>query len=88
MACIQRPKKLPDGVKFDLCISTPQAAAQPSQAVSDLRGIDAGPLSEWVDLRLRGYVSKDECLIAVKDIPKWVAQNGAQLAAINAKGTP
>lgn len=51
-------------------------AAQPSQAPTcDLRGIDAGPLSEWVDLVRRGYVAKDECLIAVKDVPKWLAQN-------------
>jgi len=48
------------------------AAAEP---VNDLRGIDAGPVSEWVDLVRRGYVKKDECLIAVKDIPKWVEQN-------------
>ena len=62
--------------------------AQPSQAPSDLRGIDAGPLSEWVDLVKRGYVAKDECLIAVKDVPKWVAQNGVEpnqaLAALEA----
>lgn len=51
-------------------------AVRPSQAPTcDLRGIDAGPLSEWVDLVRRGYVAKDECLIAVKDVPKWLAQN-------------
>lgn len=51
-------------------------AVQTSQAPTcDLRGIDAGPLSEWVDLVRRGYVAKDECLIAVKDVPKWLAQN-------------
>jgi len=40
----------------------------------DLRGIDADPVSEWVHLIKHGNVSKDECLIAVKDIPKWLAQ--------------
>ena len=59
----------------------PVGDTQPSQAQpepSDLRGIDAGPVAEWVDLVKRGYVSRDECLIAVKDIPLWIAKNSEQ----------
>lgn len=48
------------------------------QEPSDLRGIDACPVAEWVDLVKRGYVSRDECLIAVKDIPLWIAKNSEQ----------
>lgn len=57
------------------CLPSFKAKKAAAEPVSDLRGIDAGPLSEWVDLVRRGYVKKDECLIAVKDIPKWVGQN-------------
>lgn len=54
------------------------AAKQAQPEPSDLRGIDACPVAEWVDLVKRGYVSRDECLIAVKDIPLWIAKNSEQ----------
>lgn len=58
--------------------ATWQAAKQAQPEPSDLRGIDACPVAEWVDLVKRGYVSRDECLIAVKDIPLWIAKNSEQ----------
>jgi hypothetical protein len=36
----------------------------------DLRGIDAGDISEWRDLIARGCVKKNELLVQVKDLPK------------------
>lgn len=57
------------------CLPSFKAKKATAERASDLRGIDAGPLSEWTDLIRHGYVKKDECLIAVKDIPKWVGQN-------------
>ena len=54
------------------------AAKQAQPEPSDLRGIDACPVAEWVDLVKCGYVSRDECLIAVKDIPLWIANNSEQ----------
>ena len=58
-------------------IAAGQQALEQTQgeAKSDLRGIDAGPFSEWLDLVRHGHVNRDECLIMVKDIPKWLKQN-------------
>ena len=50
------------------------ALAEPEQE-PDLRGIDAGNVSEWVHLRQHGCISADGLLITVKSIPKYLAQN-------------
>lgn len=44
-------------------------------AVPDLRGIDAGPIEEWLDLRKRGQVPRDADYVLVSDLSKVVAQN-------------
>ena len=57
------------------------AAPQPEQepvSHDNLKGVDAGPLSEWVDLVKRGYVPKDELLIRASDAARVVAQSEPQ----------
>lgn len=50
-----------------------QSTALPVGELTHLKGVDAGPLSEWVDLVKRGYVSKDELLIMEKDAARVAA---------------
>jgi len=49
-------------------------AAMPVGELTHLKGVDAGPPVEWVDLVTRGYVSKNELLIMEKDAVRYPTQ--------------
>lgn len=47
----------------------------PFSSTQNLESIDVGPIEKWGDLIQRGVIPKGEHLIALREVPRYVAQN-------------